>query len=136
MPRWDAEHDGEDERGESELERRRHAIEDELERGFAVHERIAEVAARGVAEEVKVLLVHRPVEAEALDEAVDLLLRHVVGDQDVHRIADEVHADEDHERHHQDDHQALEDPPDDEDHTISLCRPPSPACTRRCAAGR
>jgi hypothetical protein len=37
--------------GEGELERRRHALQDELERRLAEHERVAEVAAQRVAEE-------------------------------------------------------------------------------------
>jgi hypothetical protein len=48
-----------------ELERRRHALQDELERRLAEHERVAEIAAQRVAEEVEVLLVHRQVEARA-----------------------------------------------------------------------
>ena len=51
-----AEHDRDQHRGERELQRRRHPLEDQCERRRAVHERAAEIAAQRAGEEDAVLL--------------------------------------------------------------------------------
>ena len=66
------------------------------------------------ADEVQVLLPQRPVEPERLDRALDLRLIGLRVDQQVDRIADDVHAGE-HDHRHQHDHQrALHQPAEDE----------------------
>ena len=56
-----------------ELEGGRHALEDEVEGGLAVPDRLAEVAAQRAREEAAVLHEERVVEAHRLPELLDVL---------------------------------------------------------------
>ena len=94
-------------RDEGQLERRRHAAEDQVDRRHAVHERAAEIAGERRLDEQPELHPERLVEAEPPDRALALDLVGVGADQDVDRIADRVDADEHQHRHHGDHQQAL-----------------------------
>jgi hypothetical protein len=74
-----------------------------------------EIAAHRPAQEAQVLLGQRLVEAECGNRllAVDLIRLRV--DQDVDRVADRVHADEDEQRHREEHDDALQAAADDED---------------------
>ena len=102
-----ADPDRDDEGDEGELERRRHAAEDQVDRRHAVHEGETEIAGeRGFHEQAE-LHPQWPVEAEPLDRLLAFDLVGLGVDQDVDRIAERVDADEHQRRHHGDDQQAL-----------------------------
>ena len=100
-------HDRQHERHEGELQRRRHAAQDQVDRRHAVHERAAEIAGERRLDEQPELHPQRLVEAEPLDRPLALDLVGVGADQDVDRIAERVDADEHQRRHHDDHEQAL-----------------------------
>jgi hypothetical protein len=107
QPERDADADRDDERHEGELQRRRHAAHDQVDRRHAVDERAAEIARKRRLDEQPELHPHRLVEAEPLDRPLALDLIGVGADQDVDRIAERVDADEHQRRHHDDHEQAL-----------------------------
>ena len=89
---------------QGELQRRRHALEDQLQGRLAVDEGAAEVALGDALEEQQVLLPDRLVEAELADDAGALGLVGLGAHQDLDRVADDVDAEEDdhrHDRNHQ-----------------------------------
>ena len=102
-------------RGERELHRRRHPLEDKPERGRAVHERVPEIAVKRAAQERDVLLPQRLVEPERRDRVLALDLVGLRVDQDVDRVADRVDADEHEQRHHEQHDDALQAAADDVD---------------------
>src|SRR5262249_10589030 len=90
------------------------ALENEAQRGRAVNERAAEIAVRRAGEEGPVLHPHRAVEAERRDRLLALALVGLRVDQDVGGIADRVHANEDQQRHDEQDQHGLHAAADDE----------------------
>ena len=95
-------------RGDGEFHRRRHALRDQSQRRFVEHETAAQIAMQRVAEKISVLAPQRLIQAHAGDDAGALGLVGLGRDQDVDRIADDVHADEHDDRHRQDDETGLE----------------------------
>ena len=98
-PRGIADHDA-DEHGETpELEGGRQALQNDLHRGVASPlERHAEVALKRVPEKGEVLLVKGAIEAPVPYEALDLLLRCIIGKKGVYRASRQVRETEDDER--------------------------------------
>ena len=92
-----------------------------LQRRLVEHEGAAEVALQRLAEEDQVLLPERQVEAERLDRALALDLVGIGADQDLHRVADGVDADEDDDRHRQHDAGGLDQPPEEVDGHRAAC---------------
>ena len=107
----DAQGQGDQERhaqaGEGEVERRRHALDHELEGGSVGVPGLAEVALHRAARELPVLHVDRLVEPEQLVVARVLLLARVLGQEQGDRVADDV---QDREGQHGD--------PDDDDREL------------------
>ena len=73
-----------------------------------------------------VLLVDRPVQAEGAHRRLDVRLAHLRVDQHVDGIADHIDAEEDQQRHDEDDQQALQQPADYEDGQVCLLYGKSP----------
>src|SRR2546430_1253092 len=93
-----------------QLERGRHPLDNEIERGLAVAHRLAEVAAQRAREEARVLDEERIVESHRLAEALHVLGRRIRRQQDEGRVAREVEDEEDDERDAEKDEQRLEQP--------------------------
>jgi len=84
--------DGEEQRGERQLQRRRQAFHHEPQRRLLVTEARAEVAPEGVAEEARVLHAERLIEAEHLAEGDQLVDRGLAGQHRGGGVADRRRA--------------------------------------------
>jgi hypothetical protein len=115
-----ADHHGQEQRHQRQLEGRRHAEQDDADRRLVEHERPAEIAVQRVQQEASILLPQRPVEAERGGRALDLLLGRLGRDQDVDRVADREHADEHEQRHDEEHDHALHQPPDQKDGHVTV----------------
>ena len=69
QPERDADEHRHQHRGDRQLQRRRHALQDQPQRRLVEHEAAAEIAVQRVAEEQQVLLPQRLIEAERGDDA-------------------------------------------------------------------
>jgi hypothetical protein len=96
-----------------------------VQSGEAVLEGFAELALKGVAEEDYVLLPDGPVEAEASSKLDQAALIAFLGCEEINRIADHTDAEENDQRHREDDEDALDEATQDEDGQRAF----------RCAAG-
>jgi hypothetical protein len=103
----DAQDDGNDDGREGQLQRRRHAFEDQAQRRAVVDERVPEIALKEIAEKDEVLFVKRSVEAKLGDQSGAFCLRGIGVDQDVHRTADREDPRKDQEGHHERQEQRL-----------------------------
>ncbi len=97
------ERDANDERDETaprsaNLQRRRQALEDQLDRRLVEYEGPAEVAMHAFDRKRQILLGQRAVEAEIVDRMVNIGLGGIRRDQNVDRIADGIDADEHEQR--------------------------------------
>ena len=95
--------------GDGQLEGRRQALDHQFHGRDVVDEAVAQVAVQRAVQEAQVLLPQRLVQAQLGDDAGAVHLVHVLADQDVHRIADGVQADEDDQRHQEHHHRGLRD---------------------------
>ncbi len=120
-PEGDADRHRNDQCRQRQLQGCRHAIDDHTQGRLTEDERSPEIAAQRAAQEVEVLLPHRPVEPQRPDRLLDVLLVHLRVDQQPHGIADDVDAEEDDHRHDGDQRQALQQP--SQDVGRHACRP-------------
>ena len=82
--------------------------------GLPVANRGPQVSVQGADEEAAELLVDRPVEAERLEEMLAVVARGVLREEEVGRVSRDPRQREDDEREDDEDHQALQDAPEDE----------------------
>ena len=106
-PARDADRDRKHQRDKGKFHRRRHALQDEIERGTAVRERLAEVARERVLDEHPELYPNRLIEAEPHRGLLALKLIGFRTDQDVDRVAKSIDPDEHQRRHHRHDQHVL-----------------------------
>jgi len=78
-----------------------HALEDQRQRRLVEDEGIAEVAGQCAGEEQPILLPHRLIEPEGLNDLQAFGRRRRRAEEHVDRIADEIKAHENQNRHHQ-----------------------------------
>jgi len=89
-------------------------MEDQFQGRFAEDEGVPEIALSGAFQEQEILLPDRPVETETADRSLNVRLVCIRTDQHIDRVADDVHAEEDDDRHEKDDKERLHQSTDDE----------------------
>ncbi|KAG0773505.1 hypothetical protein G6F22_014823 [Rhizopus arrhizus] len=106
-PQRDADHTGQHDGHEDELEGGGDALHDQFDRGDAVHEGRAQVTVQRAPQESGVLLPHGQVQAQAGDHRLAGGLAGFGADQQFDRVAHGVHREEDHDRNGQQHEQTL-----------------------------
>jgi len=125
-PERHADHDRQQNGRHRQLHRGRHPFRNEFQGRFVEDETTAQVAVQSADQEGQVLPPQRLVQAEIGDDPSALGLVGLGGDQDVHRIADHVYADEDDDGHRQHNERGLYQAPDQPDQhrttiAVSVC---------------
>ncbi|RMS14017.1 hypothetical protein ALP75_203440 [Pseudomonas syringae pv. actinidiae] len=98
---------GQKQRAERQFEGGGQALEDQAHGVFVINETLAQIAVHGALEKDQVLLPQRLVQPQVRDGLQAFGLIEVFTDQNVHRVADGIQADEHHHRHQQNDQQRL-----------------------------
>ena len=101
-PEGNTDHQGKEECGAGQLQRRRQPLEHDVEHGTVLMDRYAEVAAGQLADEDPVLIVERPIQAQLPPQGVVGLLRQVLVGVQHAWIALQARQNEHHEGHEED----------------------------------